>query len=139
MKKFNSTSLIAKSIVSGMVFGTCLVSAGTLESFSYTNLGSGSEVRTELSSSVKAGDLLAQASKTTKATKSTKATEKAQKPEGKGKEGKCGEGKCGEGKCGNKDKKANSQTKNDDTTKSTKAKEAKSPEGKCGEGKCGAE
>ncbi len=140
MKKSIKTNSV-KSVVTGLVLSSCVFTLGPSNSFSFTDLGSGSEVRTNLMTEVESSsDLLAQAAKQTKSTKSTEKTTKAEtKSEPKGKEGKCGEGKCGEGKCGANKEKASKDTKADTSTKTKTVKESKAKEGKCGEGKCGAE
>lgn len=113
---FAKSSIVAGSIVCAAMFSGNVLKADDAKLFSYDNLGSGSQVRTELLYS--GGSLEFDA--------------------------KCGEGKCGEGKCGGKketEKEENKKGKNEKSEKSEKSEEkeqeGKSKEAKCGEGKCG--
>lgn len=111
-----------KQLVAGVFFTSAMIACGTLgasaaNALSFRDLGSGSELRTEL---LETSSRFNHDQKCGAKTDSTKV-------ESKSKEAKCGEGKCGDDK---KDKKA--EAKSTEAKKESKAKEAK-----CGEGKCG--
>lgn len=113
--------LFSGSIVAGSLLSTNTASANP---FSFTDLGSGSQLRTAL-----LDNLVSQ-----KYNLDLACGEKSKdnsKNENKSKDGKCGEGKCGEGKCGGKED--STKMKSSDMKKT----DDKSKEGKCGEGKCG--
>ncbi len=122
--------LFTGSIVAGSLF---TANAASANQFNFTDLGSGSHLRTELLSNIapmKYNLDLACGEKTKDDTKKENKTKEA-----KCGEGKCGEGKCGEGKCGEK----KDSTKKTTEVKKTEVKksEDKTKEAKCGEGKCG--
>jgi len=142
MKNKNKSILTGTLLAGAALLGTTGMSAAETSLFSFNELGSGSEVRTSLTSNntqaradIMAFDL--------------KCGEKSEKTDGKkadskSKDAKCGEGKCGEGKGGEKtDKKAagtsdkESAAKADSKSKDAKCGESKSKDAKCGEGKCG--
>lgn len=104
------------SIVAGSLLS---VSTASANPFNFTDLGSGSQLRTAL-----LDNLVSQKYNLDLACgeKSKDHTSK----ENKSKDGKCGEGKCG-------GKQDSSKIKSSDTKKL----DDKSKEGKCGEGKCG--
>ncbi len=113
-------TLFASSIVAGAILGTA--SMNTAEAFSFSDLGSGAEIRAELLNNNSNGiiglDLKC--------------------GEGKAKDAKCGEGKskdakCGEGKCGGQDGKS----KDAKCGEGKCGDHGKSKDAKCGEGKCG--
>lgn len=104
-------NLIGGSIVAGAILAVSGLTTNAAGMFSYNNLGTGEEVRTNLLSSN------GNNAKTLELTCGTK--EKTDSTAKKGKDGKCGEGKCGE-------------KKKMDSTGTKKGKD-----GKCGEGKCG--
>lgn len=113
--------LFTGSIVAGSLLSVNTASANP---FSFTDLGSGSQLRTAL-----LDNLVSQ-----KYNLDLSCGEKSKdnsKNENKTKEAKCGDSKTSEHKCGGK---------NDSTTMKTKdmkKMDDKSKEGKCGEGKCG--
>lgn len=113
--------LFTGSIVAGSLLSTNTASANQ---FNFTDLGSGSQLRTALLANLVSQKYNLDLACGEKSKDNTK-------KEDKSKDGKCGEGKCGEGKCGGKEDstqmKASDMKKMDD----------KSKEGKCGEGKCG--
>lgn len=123
--------LFTGSIVAGSFLSTTTASANP---FSFTDLGSGSQLRTVLLDNLvsqkynldlKCGE------------NSKDKTKGDSKTEGKTKEAKCGEGKCGdskttEHKCGGK----NDSTKMK-TSDIKKIGDSKTKDAKCGEGKCG--
>lgn len=119
-KKSGLGALITGTILSGALFGASSLNAA--EMFSYNDLGSGAELRSELLNASNSG---------MKAFEATCGEKKAE-GDSKAAEHKCGEGKCGEGKCG--EKKAEGDTK-----AAGKSDESKAAEHKCGEGKCGGE
>ncbi len=118
--------LFTGSIVAGSLLSTNTASANP---FSFTDLGSGSQLRTAL-----LDNLVSQ-----KYNLDLSCGEKSKdnsKNENKTKDAKCGEGKCGdskttEHKCGGKNDSTTMQTKD------VKKMDDKSKEGKCGDGKCG--
>ncbi|HMN50358.1 MAG TPA: hypothetical protein PKD67_14530 [Ignavibacteriaceae bacterium] len=108
--------LFTGSIVAGSLLSVNTASANP---FSFTDLGSGSQLRTAL-----LDNLVSQ-----KYNLDLSCGEKSKdnlKKENKSKDGKCGEGKCGGKQDSTKMK-----------TSDTKKMDDKSKEGKCGEGKCG--
>ncbi|MBG0782230.1 MAG: hypothetical protein H0S84_08180 [Bacteroidales bacterium] len=121
-KNFIKTTLVASALISG---GAAL-NVQAENAFTANLLGSGSEVRSALSTNLftPIPDLKFEL-KCGEATK-----------ESKTKEAKCGEGKCGEGE---KKAEKSSEKKADVKTekKAEKKSESKSSEAKCGEGKCG--
>ncbi len=118
--------LFTGSIVAGSLLSVNTASANP---FSFTDLGSGSQLRTALLDNLVSHKYNLDLSCGEKSKDNSK-------NENKTKDAKCGEGKCGdsktsEHKCGGK---------NDSTTMKTKdmkKMDDKSKEGKCGEGKCG--
>lgn len=115
-------NLLANALLSaGALLGASTLSATNAPlSFSFRDLGSGAELRTNLLSQ-QSGDLsLAAELKCGNKTKGGSKATATKTADAKGHEGKCGEGKCG-------DKKASA----------TKTADSKGHEGKCGEGKCG--
>ncbi len=113
--------LFTGSIVAGSLLSTNTASANP---FSFTDLGSGSQLRTALLDNLVSQKYNLDLACGEKSKDNTK-------KEDKSKEGKCGEGKCGEGKCGGKED--STKMKSSDMKKT----DDKSKEGKCGEGKCG--
>jgi uncharacterized low-complexity protein len=113
--------LFTGSIVAGSLLSTNTASANP---FSFTDLGSGSQLRTALLDNLVSQKYNLDLACGEKSKDNTK-------KEDKSKDGKCGEGKCGEGKCGGKDD--STKMKSSDMKKT----DDKSKEGKCGEGKCG--
>jgi uncharacterized low-complexity protein len=130
--------------ISALAAGSLLVgafSANATETQSFEDLGTGSELRSELLSNLnpvqffknteveltcgegKCGDKAKDAEKAKDA--------KTEKPADKAGEHKCGEGKCGEKAKDEKKEAAPAKEAGD------KAKEDKAGEHKCGEGKCG--
>lgn len=133
-------SLVSGAVLAGMFLSAAGMNAYSSDLFKYNELGSGAQVRTNLSADESAShiSLLAYSDDNKKST-TKPATKPAAKKEVKGKEGKCGEHKCGEGKCGEGKtsmKKTDMKMDTKKDVKSTKS-EAKTKEGKCGEGKCG--
>ncbi len=131
-KNFIKTTLVAGALISS---GAALnVQAGN--AFTANLLGSGSEVRSALSTDVFTP--IANLKFELKCGEATK--------ESKTEEAKCGEGKCGEGE---KKAEKSAEKKSDVKTekkadvksekKAEKKSESKSSEAKCGEGKCGTE
>lgn len=103
-KKRNLGAMITGTIISGALLTNGGLNANEL--FSYDDLGSGSELRSELL------DAGSNEFKTFEASCGEKKTE----DESKAAEHKCGEGKCGEGKCGEE------KSGGDKTAKGEKAK-----------------
>ncbi|TLX75358.1 hypothetical protein E9993_10710 [Labilibacter sediminis] len=136
MKSEKQKNSILKGVVlSGMIAGALPMAANANNLMSYNELGSGSELRSEL---------LEQYSSPIDALSNVNGDYVIA-------EGKCGEGKCGEAKCGEEgkketkksekkavDAKTSEATCGDKDKKETK-KEAKSKttEAKCGENTCG--
>ncbi|MEZ5016751.1 MAG: hypothetical protein R2800_06850 [Flavipsychrobacter sp.] len=111
-KKVIKKTLFATTIVAGALLGSAAINQA--EAFSFSDLGSGADVRAELLDNTNNGivgfDLKC--------------------GEGKTKDAKCGEGKCGGDKKGkSKDAKCGEGKCGD--------KKGKSKDAKCGEGKCG--
>jgi len=102
-------SILKGALVAGALIAVSGLTANAASLFSYSNLGSGEEIRASLlntpSATAKTLDLKCGAKAKTDSTK-------------KGKDGKCGEGKCGEKKPAAK-----------------KVKDGKCGEGKCGASK----
>ncbi|MBK7629216.1 MAG: hypothetical protein IPJ23_00435 [Ignavibacteriales bacterium] len=114
--------LFTGTIVAGSLLSTSTASANP---FSFTDLGSGSQLRTAL-----LDNLISQ--KYNLDLSCGEKTKDNSKSDSKTKDAKCGEGKCGgDGKCGDKS----------DTTKmhmkDMKKMDSKTKDAKCGEGKCG--
>ena len=125
-KKKNSVKniLLTGTIVAGSVLGINSLNAANVDTFKYSELGSGGELRAELlensvtdiraielscgekskdskSKDAKCGEKDAKATKTDSKSKDAKCGEKdakATKSDSKSKDAKCGEGKCGEKK-----------------------------------------
>lgn len=108
--------LFTGSIVAGSLLS---VNTATANQFSFTDLGSGSQLRTALLDNLVSQKYNLDLACGEKSKDNTK-------KEDKSKDGKCGEGKCG-GKEDSTKMKSSDMKKMDD----------KSKEGKCGEGKCG--
>jgi len=104
----NKKNILASTIIAGAMIAVSGLGAKASGLFSYSNLGSAEEVRSNLLNHSSSANTLELACGAKSKTDSTK----------KGKDGKCGEGKCGGSKA--------------------KAKSKKGKDGKCGEGKCGA-
>ncbi len=122
----NNIHIVAGSLVTGIVMSAATLSAPAANLFSYSSLGSGSEVRsTLLEKAMNDHDLHLFEMKCGDESKSD-STKSATKPAAKKADGKTTDAKCGEGKCG--EKKADAK-KTDNKTK----------DAKCGEGKCGVE
>jgi uncharacterized low-complexity protein len=113
--------LFTGSIIAGSLLSTNTASANP---FSFTDLGSGSQLRTALLDNLVSQKYNLDLACGEKSKDNTK-------KEDKSKDAKCGEGKCGEGKCGGKED--STKMKSSDMKKT----DDKSKEGKCGEGKCG--
>jgi uncharacterized low-complexity protein len=113
--------LFTGTIVAGSILSTNTASANP---FSFTDLGSGSQLRTALLDNLVSQKYNLDLACGEKSKDNTK-------KENKSKDAKCGEGKCGEGKCGGKED--STKMKSSDMKKT----DDKSKEGKCGEGKCG--
>jgi uncharacterized low-complexity protein len=108
--------LFTGSIVAGSLLSTNTAAANP---FSFTDLGSGSQLRSALLDNLVSQKYNLDLACGEKSKDNTK-------KEDKSKDGKCGEGKCG-GKEDSTKMKSSDNKKMDD----------KSKEGKCGEGKCG--
>lgn len=128
-KKENKNGLLKSVVLSGMIAGAMPFAANADNLFSYEDLGSGSQLRS---------NLIQKYVSPTDAISNTR--------ENFVFEAKCGEGKCGEGKCGEKEgdkkkketKKEGKEKAKKGEAKAEKGKEkSKSSEAKCGEGKCG--
>ncbi|MBU1368333.1 MAG: hypothetical protein KJ754_12600 [Bacteroidetes bacterium] len=139
-KNFIKTTLVAGALISG---GAAL-NVQAENAFTANLLGSGSEVRSALSTKLftPIPDLKFEL-KCGEATQESKTKEakcgEANK-ESKTKEAKCGEGRCGEGEKKaekSSEKKADLKTEQKTEKKAEKKSESKSSEAKCGEGKCG--
>ena len=110
------SGLLTGALFTGAILALPVTGSDASNIYSYSNLGSGSELRSELLDlNNSSSDLAARAISFEKYV-----------------EGKCGEGKCGEKKDA---KKSSKDTKS--TATSSKTSEGKCGEGKCGEGKCG--
>ncbi|MBK7631943.1 MAG: hypothetical protein IPJ23_14790 [Ignavibacteriales bacterium] len=123
--------LFTGTIVAGSLLSTSTASANP---FSFTDLGSGSQLRTALLDNLisqKYNLDLSCGEKTKDNSKSDSKTKDAKCGEGKCGDSKTTEHKCGDGKCGDKS----------DTTKmhmkDMKKMDSKTKDAKCGEGKCG--
>ena len=132
-RKENNKRLLKSVVLTGMIAGARPLTAGATNLFSYENLGSGSQLRSNLIEQY-----------------ASPADAVSRSGENFTFEAKCGEGKCGEGKCGEKEgDKKKKEVKKEGTEKTTKAKvkaktetkkkaeKGKTKEAKCGEGKCG--
>lgn len=118
--KNSKKSILTSTLIAGAMFGaTGMFNAASAESlFTYSDLGSGAEVRSSLleGDNLSASHLELKCGEKAKDAKAVKTS--------KAKDAKCGEGKCGEGKCGEKkatDKKAEAN-----------ASDSKSTDAKCG-------
>lgn len=127
MNTKKSSTILKSTLLAGTLVGAGALTANAEGLFEYTDLGSGSEIRADLTTNSSI-DLVS-------------ANELS-----------CGEGKCGEGKCGESkgDKKTDAtkaadkasegkcgESKGESKDATKDAKEDKAGEGKCGEGKCG--
>lgn len=132
-KSIAISALATGTVVLGSIVGATESKAANL--FSFENLGSGAELRSELLSAndatnfiknseleLKCGEGKAEGDKKSAKAESGKA--KAEAKDGKAAEHKCGEGKCGEGKCGEHDHK----TEKTEKTEKKKADDASSSE-----------
>ncbi|MCT4587674.1 MAG: hypothetical protein N4A71_07620 [Carboxylicivirga sp.] len=117
-KKEKRSRLLKTVVIGGMIAGASSLSANAGDLLNYGDLGSGSELRS---------DLLEQYG-------SPVSTANLPSDYIVG-EAKCGEGKCGEGKCG--EGKEKTKEKKGKEAKTAKKGETKTSEAKCGEGKCG--
>ncbi len=119
-------------IVGGLALTSFGASANSADLFSVNAIGSGGQIRSELTqmahNTLNSESYLLEAKCGEEGAKKGKATESKKAEEGKKAEAKCGEGKCGEGKCGESEKKGK---------ESKSAEKGKKAEAKCGEGKCG--
>lgn len=112
----NKKSILAGSVIASAILGLTSINANATSLTSYSALGSGAEVRSELLSTPSAINAF-----------ELTCGEKGKTSDTKTKDAKCGDkakakdGKCGEGKCGDKKKDGKGKAK----------------DGKCGEGKCG--
>ena len=127
-KNFIKTTLVAGALISG---GAAL-NVQAENAFTANLLGSGSEVRTALSTDIftPIPDLMFELK--CGEGKRGEAAKESKTKESKTKEAKCGEGKCGEG-----EKKAEKKADVKVEKKAEKKSESKGAEAKCGEGKCG--
>lgn len=116
---FKSTAVLAGALVTGTATSFAMTNS-TRDLLSYSNLGSGAEVRTEL---IKLNDVTNGLESATNALKLI--------------EQNCGEGKCGEGKCGESKEKTEKSDKK--TEKAEKAEKTKTDEGKASDDKSDAE
>jgi uncharacterized low-complexity protein len=139
-KKEKRSRLLKTVVIGGMIAGASSLSANAGDLLNYGDLGSGSELRSDLLEQygspvstanlpsdyivgeAKCGEGKCGEGKEKTKEKKGKEAKTAKKGETKTSEAKCGEGKCGEGKSNKKE---------------AKKKETKTGEGKCGEGKCG--
>ena len=111
-KSIRQLALLASS---SLLISSPLALDAAEHNMSFSSLGSGAQIRTELSSS---SNLV----RSSEVNPGLSAYGEGKCGEGRCGEGRCGEGRCGEGKCGgHKDKKKNKE----------------GAEAKCGEGKCG--
>lgn len=119
--------LFTGSIVAGSLLSTNTAAANP---FSFTDLGSGSQLRTAL-----LDNLVSQ--KYNLDLSCGEKTKDNSKGDSKTKDAKCGEGKCGDSKvkdhkCGGKEDSTKMKT-----TDMKKMSDSKTKDAKCGEGKCG--
>lgn len=122
--------LFTGSVVTASLLSAGTASAHTTNPFSYTDLGSGAQLRTTL-----LDNLVSQ-----KYNLDLACGEKSKdnsKNDSKSKDAKCGEGKCGDSKtkdhnCGGKEDSTKMKTSD-----MKKMNDSKSKDAKCGEGKCG--
>lgn len=133
-KKKNAVKniLLTGTIVAGSVLGINGLNASTVETFKYSELGSGGELRAELLqhavTDIRAIEMSCGEKSTDSKSKDAKCGEKdakATKADAKSKDAKCGEhkakasdskskdAKCGEGKCGEKKKDDGKKKKKD--------------------------
>jgi len=122
MKKASTQKLTAATLTLGLASSLSGSPAHASKAPGFSVLGSGSEVRGQLTELPESDNL------------------RASEVYGKGGEGKCGEGKCGEkdggeGKCG--EGKCGEKDGGEGKCGEGKCGEKDSGEGKCGEGKCG--
>ncbi len=133
-RKERKNGLLKSVVLSGMIAGAIPFAANADNLFNYEDLGSGSQLRSNLIQKyVSPTDAISNTSENFVF------------------EAKCGEGKCGEGKCGEKKGTEKKQTekkqvqKKEGKEKATKSnakakktsEKGKTKEAKCGEGKCG--
>jgi uncharacterized low-complexity protein len=138
-KKKNTVKniLLTGSIVAGSVLGLSSINAANVETFKYSELGSGGELRAELLhnsvTDIRAIEMNCGEKSTDSKTKDAKCGEKkAKATESKTKDAKCGEGKCGETKAKAKDAKATDAKATD--TKDKEVKETKKKKDGDGDG-----
>lgn len=121
-------------IVGGLALTSFGASANSADLFSVNAIGSGGEIRSELTQMAK--NTLNSESYLLEAKcgeEGAKKAESGKKAEAKcGEKGKKAEAKCGEGKCGEEGKKAEAKC-----GEGKCGEEGKKAEAKCGEGKCG--
>ncbi len=122
MENKRKSRIVTRTLVAGALITGSAFTMNISNAFSFNELGSGNDVRSQLMNDV---------SKTIMTTD--------QNCGEKTKEGKTKEAKCGEGKCGEESKKQESKSEKKEKTesKTESKKESKSKEAKCGEGKCG--
>ena len=131
-------NILTGSIVAGALLAVTGFNANAANLFSYSNLGTGEAVRTNLLNRENSSKMFELSCGEKKAASDSSMSNKM-------KDGKCGEGKCGEGKCGDKMKKAKDgkcgEGKCGDKMKKGDLKKymKMGKDGKCGEGKCGAD
>lgn len=145
-KSFKKTALVSGALLTGSLIGINPLNAASSDLYTYSDLGSGAELRSELLEQNQSPFDVVKAAEGMTTVKFS--------------ELKCGEGKCGEGKCGEGDKekgdKEKKEAKKENTAKDSKesktasseseksdkkegkkeAKKDKTSESKCGEGKC---
>ena len=127
-KKENKNGLLKSVVLSGMIAGAMPFAANADNLFNYEDLGSGSQLRSNLIE---------------KYVSPTDAINRV--GENYVFEAKCGEGKCGEKEGDKKKKEAKKEPTKEGKAKATKSKaksekgteKGKTKEAKCGEGKCG--
>ena len=142
--KTNNKNIKNIGLVAGGLVLTSLSVNASADLFSVTSLGSGGELRSELTSDLvestfdysneyrtieaKCGEKKSESKSKEAKCGEAKCGEKGKKAEAKcGEKGKAKEAKCGEAKCGEKGKKAEAKC----------GEKGKAKEHKCGEGKCG--
>lgn len=119
-KKRSVGAMITGTIISGAILSAGSVNAA--EMFSFNDLGSGAELRSELLDDATTG---MKAFEATCGDKKASSDEKASSDD-KAAEHKCGEGKCGEGKCGEEGKASDKASKKASMKTSEKATESTS-------------
>ena len=131
-KKKNTVKniLLTGSIVAGSVLGLSSLNAANVETFKYSELGSGGELRAELLhnsvTDIRAIEMSCGEKSTDSKTKdATCGEKKAKATDSKTKDAKCGEGKCGETKAKATDAKATDVKATDAKATDTKDKEVK--------------